>query len=114
MWKRRKRCSDKTTGQELARAMVPWHNAVFAADASVRVAECGAKGLGLVARRDLDNADVPRVNAAVPSVQRDGLCASSEPIPAGERRAWAFCTAWPTVVVISVLVRVSASFFTES
>ena len=58
MAKRRKSCSDKKTGQELARAMVPWHNAVFAADAAVRVAECGAKGLGLVARRDLDNGDV--------------------------------------------------------
>ena len=50
---RRKSCSDKKTGQELARALVPWHNAVFAPNATVRVTDCGAKGLGLVARRDL-------------------------------------------------------------
>jgi hypothetical protein len=83
-----------------ARALFPWHNAVFATDAAVRVAWCGG-----ASRPDA------RVDDAVPSVQRDGLCASSEPIPAGGWRAWAFCTAWPTVVVISVLERVNASFF---
>jgi hypothetical protein len=85
-----------------ARALLLWHNAVFAADAAVRVAWCGG-----ASRPDARVDDA----AAVPSVQRDGLCASSEPIPAGGRRAWAFCTAWPTVVVISVLERVNASVF---
>ncbi len=47
--------TDKKNGQELARAVVSWHNAVFAPDAAIRVADCG---LGLMARRDLDNADV--------------------------------------------------------
>lgn len=80
--RRRSSQSDKKTGQELARAMVPWHNAVFATDAAVRVTDCGAKGLGLVARRDLGAADVRALTMHFQSVQRGclgGTVSSSEP-----------------------------------
>ncbi len=94
-----------------------WHTAVFAADAAaaVRVAECGGKGLGLVARRDLDNTDVRALTLQFQACSETVFAhhpSRFQQAIAGERRAWAFCTAWPTVVVISVLERVNASFFT--